>query len=441
MKKSKSNAFLVAVFIISISVAGAIFFSGSFFRELIQNKNFMIITPTLQPTVTTAALTPTKTPETDLSAMAVLTSVGDILLHSSVITGGLQKDGTYNYDYAFEYVTDYFKQSDYSIANFEGTLDGLPYTGYPRFCAPDAIASALKNAGIKMVTTANNHAYDRGISGIERTAEVFAGEGIEVIGTRREATDPAFKIVQVNGIKIGFTGYTYETVGSQTGKSLNGIAMASETVGLVDSFNYYRTDSYNEDLQEMADRISQMKEAGAECIVFELHWGTEYKNASNGQQKQLAQFLADHGADVIFGHHPHVLQEIDVLKTATGGRKTLVYYSLGNFLSNMLYTSNGTGGNAEDAMIARVVITRDKDGAINVTKGEYISTYVYKDKTTGKTIHKIIPVEQALKSPGKFGIATETVTTLIENSSVRIKKVLAGSEGTTNGIIIGEYSP
>lgn len=443
-KHFKINTFLYAVFIITISTAGMIFFSGTYFQGLIRNENFMIPSPTLQPDATaiisgviTAAAVPTKIPEKDLPAKVVLTSVGDILLHASVITGGLQKDGTYNYDYAFEHVTGYFKNSDYALANFEGTMDGPPYTGYPGFCAPDPIAAALMNAGIRMVTTANNHAYDRGLDGIKRTPEVFAKEGVEVIGTRSDASDPSFRIIQINGIKIGFTGYTYETVGSQTGKSLNGIALSAEAAGLVDSFNYYRAESYSEDLQEMGDRVSQMKEAGAECIVFQIHWGTEYKNVSNAKQKELAQFLADKGVDVIFGHHPHVLQEIDVLKSSANGRNTLVYYSLGNFLSNMLYSSQGTNGYAEDAMIARVEIMRREDGTINITKGEYIGTYVYKDKTTSKTIHKIIPIAEALKSPDKFGVGN--IRELIENSMVRIKKVLSGSDGTKNGILIGEH--
>ncbi|MHB1484555.1 MAG: CapA family protein [Saccharofermentanales bacterium] len=437
-KRRKSDAVLIAVFIISISMAGAIFFSGSYFQALIQNKNFMIPTPTLRPTITVAA-TPVENHQPDLSAKAVLTSVGDILLHSSVISGGLQKDGTYDFNYAFGYVSGYFKQSDYAIANFEGTLDGPPYTGYPGFCAPDTIAAAIKNAGIGMVTTANNHAYDRRLSGLKRTYEVFSNEGVAVVGTRSAAADPSFRIVSINGIRIGFTGYTYETVGQPAGKALNGIALAPEAESLIDSFNYYRKETFDKNLQEMADRISQMKKAGAECIIFEIHWGSEYKNVSNAKQKELAQFLSDHGADVIFGHHPHVLQEIDVLESAAGGRKTLVYYSLGNFLSNMLYTSQGTNGYAEDAMIARVEIVRSESGAINVTKGEYISTYVYKDKTTGKTIHKIIPVEEALKSPEKFELPQNVISSLIQDSSIRIKKVLSGSDGMKKGIIVGEF--
>ncbi len=395
-------------------------------------------TPTLSST-SAASASPTLTPEPDLTASAVISSIGDIILHQAVIDGGLQGDGTYQYDYIFEHVSSYLQQSAYTIANYEGTLNGAPYSGYPMFNGPDAIASALKNAGIDMVTTANNHAFDRGLAGLKRTPEVFMKDGIKVIGTRSKPEDPKFQIVDLNGIKIGVTGYTYETTGTETGKALNGILLPKEADDLVDSFNPYRAALYAKDMEEMTARIQAMKDAKAECIVFVLHWGEEYKTASNETQKKLAQFLSDQGVDVIFGHHPHVLQEISVISSSISGKDTLVYYSIGNFLANMGFTTQGTNGYAQDAIIARVSIERDKEGNIHVTKGEYIDTFVNKEKIAAKTIHKIIPVRDALKNPEKYNMGKQTA--LLNDSAARTANVLSKSNGTKGSVLIQEYVP
>ncbi|MEI6602516.1 MAG: CapA family protein [Clostridia bacterium] len=387
-----------------------------------------------QTAAATQSAAPTQKP--DLTAKAVLTAVGDIILHQSVIDGGKQKDGTYKYDAMFTYVAPYFKNSDYAIANYEGALNGPPYSGYPTFGGPDAIAYGLKNAGIDMVTTANNHAYDRGFAGLVRTPTVFAKAKVAVIGTRAKSTDPHFKIASVNGIKIGFIGYTFETTGNGVNKALNGINLPTKANDLIDSFNPYRAGRFAANLKDMAARVKAMKKAKAECIVFVMHWGDEYQTVSNATEKKIAKFLADQGVDLIIGHHPHVIQEISVIHSTVSKKNTLVYYSTGNFLANMEFNTHNTKGYAEDAIIAKVEISRDAAGKIKVTKGEYVGTYVYKDKTTGTIKHKIIPVKAAIASPSKYGMSSQV--TLVKNAAARIKKVLSSSHGTKYGIIVRE---
>jgi poly-gamma-glutamate synthesis protein (capsule biosynthesis protein) len=412
--------------------------STSLFDKLLHKTPTPTPTTTPVPTVTVTP-TPSPTPEPDLTASAVITSVGDIILHQAVIDGGLQADGTYQYDYLFKYISSYFNDSDYSIANYEGALNGPPYSGYPMFNGPDAIASAIKNAGIDMVTTANNHSFDRGVAGMIRTPQVFSEQGVKVIGTRSSAADTSFHIIDMNGIKIGITGYTYETPGTETDKALNGMILPPEAAGLVDSFNPYRAALYTQDKAEMAQRVQAMKDAGAECILFVLHWGEEYKTFSDSTQQQLAQFLADQGVDVIFGHHPHVLQEISVLSSAVSGKETLVYYSIGNFLANMNFGTQGTNGYAEDAVIARVTVERSKDGVVRVSKGEYIDTYVYKEYINGIRIHTIIPVEAALASPEAYGMTGHT--DLLASSAARTAAVMATNKVTPGSILVQEYKP
>ena len=206
---------------------------------------------------------------------------------------------------------------------------------------------------------------------------------------------------------------------------------------MIDSFNPYRPERLKQDMAAMKIRIQAMRDADAECIVFLMHWGDEYKTVSSQTQRKLAQFLADQGVDVIIGHHPHVLQEISVLSSAVSGKSTLVYYSLGNFLANMNYSTNGTKGNAEDAVMARVEIDRDRTGKISVTKGEYLETYVWKSKADGKTIHRIIPIRAAMLDLNQFGM--ERQGSLLVNSANRISKILGKSNGLRNGILVREW--
>lgn len=397
--------------------------------------------PTPTPSITSApspTLSPSPSPEPDLSAQAVLMATGDIILHKAVIDGGASSSGIYNFDHLFAYVKDYFTASDLTVANFEGTMNGPKYSGYPLFNAPDEIAAAIRSAGIGMVTTANNHAYDSGLAGLKRTPTIFKEAGVLVIGTRSAPEDPVFEIVDLNGIKVAFTGYTYETIGTETRRALNGNLISQEAEPLIDSFNYYRADRYETDKQGMAARIVKMREAGAECIVFVIHWGDEYKTTSGKKQQDLAKFLADGGVDVIIGHHPHVIQEIDVIESQVSGKSTLVYYSIGNFLANMGFNTHSTSGYAEDAIIARIGISRDRSGKVTVDKGEYIKTYIFKDESSGKRIHRVVPVADAIEQPGVYKLDPAGVE-LVEASSRRISAVLDGSAGVFGRITVGEY--
>ncbi len=398
------------------------------------------ITPDPETPSVTASTTPepTASPTPDLRSQAVIMATGDIILHETVINGGLKEDGGYDYGHIFEFVKEIFAQADLVSVNYEGTTAGAPYSGYPRFNAPDQIAEAILDAGADLVTTANNHSYDKGFEGVRRTAEVFRQAGLLVTGTRSDPADPVYEIVDLNGIKVGFTGYTYETPGTETTRTINGMTVTEETWPLIDSFNYYRASRLEDDKIAMRDRIAKMRQDGAELIVFNMHWGEEYKTVSNDKQRSLARYLAECGVDVIFGHHPHVLQEIEVIGPQDGGRSTVVFYSLGNIMGNMTFGTHDTKGYAEDAVIAKIVIIRDGEGNVSVTEGRYLKTYIWKDDRSGRRIHKILPVSAAMADPGSFG-ADSYVEGLVKASDVRIDNVLAASDKTEGSVLIGEF--
>jgi len=382
---------------------------------------------TLPTPSSTPSPTPTPTPAPEIRA--TITAVGDIIMHKSVIEGGLTNPGeavlVYDYNTDFQYVSSIFEASDLAMGNFEGTLNGPPYSGFPSFSAPDAIADALFTAGFRVICTANNHCIDKGMDGLIRTASVFRDAGLTVIGTRPDTTSPMDTVEDLGGIKVGLLNYTFETPGTEQRKTINGIPLPDGADLLIDSFNPYREPAYESDMLAIFQRVDELRRQGAEIICLTLHWGEEYNTHSVAWQQRMAQDLCDGGVDLIIGHHPHVIEEIDVLTSAVTGKQTLVYYSLGNFLGNWNFGSLGTAGKAQDGMIARVTFLKTADG-VTIEKGEYIPTNVVRIPKGSGLQHLIVPVLPALSDPAAY----QTTTAEMQASYDRINKILDLCTGT-----------
>ena len=382
-------------------------------------------TPSVSPTPT-PTITPTPEP---VEIRATITAVGDILMHKAVIDDGLtnpgEADPVYDFTPDFKYVSAIFKQSDMAFANFEGTLAGPPYSGFPSFSAPDEIADALYEAGFRIMGTANNHCIDKGLDGLIRTATVFREKGFIVIGTRPDTASPMDTIEDLNGIRVGFMNYTFETIGSESNKTINGIYLPKGAEDLVCSFNPYRETSYEKDLAAILARVDTLRSDGAEFICLSVHWGEEYNTKSVQWQRDVAQDLADGGVDLIIGHHPHVLEEAEVLTSSVTGKNTLVFYSLGNFLHNMNFGTLGTSGNAQDGVITRITLLKTDEG-VRIELAEYIPTYVVRVPDGNFLTHYIVPVMKGLIEPEAF----ETSTEEMQASYDRIHKILGESTGT-----------
>jgi poly-gamma-glutamate synthesis protein (capsule biosynthesis protein) len=387
-----------------------------------------------QPSSTTASESDVVIPdETDtvIEAKEIeLVAVGDVLLHMPLINGvkrTVDGEETYLFSPVFRYIESIIQSADYATFNFEGTLAGAPYSGYPMFSAPDEIVPALKLAGFDLASTINNHSIDRGYNGLVRTAEVFMENGFPVVGTRTDLNRESFTIKEIEGINIGFASYSFETIGNESGKSLNGITVPAEAVDLIDSFNPYRESRFDTDLQKIVERVNLLKDRGADLICLNLHWGDEYNTRSNDYQKKMSKILADAGVDLIIGHHPHVVQEIDVVASSDGDNQMLVYYSLGNFVSNQYYDTGNAGGKGQDGIIARITIRKDNEDT-KVTMGEYIPIHVVRVTADGIPSHRVVPVLSALDSPGEF----ETTAALMQSSLERTSSILADSTGDEN---------
>lgn len=325
--------------------------------------------------------TPSIPEEPYVVSSATVVNTGDILIHSPLLTAAKESDG-YDFSPLYREVSSYFNGADLAIANLEVTLGGSEsgsYKGYPAFNTPDSLIDYVKAAGVDMLLTSNNHCYDTGLYGLKRTARVLKEKNMPFIGTRETEQESLYTVKDVNGIKIGMACYTYENVYQGNGtKSINGRIVSSDAVGLLASFSYEQLDKFYSEAQSV---IADMKQNGAEAIVFYMHWGNEYQLKQNHWQEQIAQKLCDLGVDVIVGGHPHVIQPIDLLTSTDGSHKTVCLYSMGNSVSNQrldqLYSDCPTG-HTEDGMLFYYTFDKYSDGKVVLSGVDIIPAWVCK---------------------------------------------------------------
>jgi len=254
--------------------------------------------------------------------------VGDNLIHDTIYLDALQEDGTYDFTGMYKSVKKDMKDADIAFINQETMLGGveLGLSGYPTFNSPTEIAKNLKSTGFNLVNLATNHSMDKYQRGINNTLDAFRnakGMVFDGIYDSQEAFDtiPTFEI---KGITFSFLAYTYGT---------NGIPAENSY-----SVSYFDEARISQDVKE-AKEISDV-------VIVSAHWGDENSFTPNAFQKSYAQLFADLGVDVVIGTHPHVIQPIEWVE-GVEGNKTLVVYSLGNFIGGMLTTNNAINGMIE----------------------------------------------------------------------------------------------
>lgn len=360
---------------------------------------------------------------------------GDVLMHSYLINGGLQADGSYDYNYAFEHLKSLTAAVDFAYLNMEGTLAGAPYSGFPLFSAPDQLAEAIAGSGFDMAKTSNNHAIDKGTAGLDRTISVLRDQGLIVSGSRQSMDEPFYQLTDIGGIRIAFATFTYETIRQGGQRALNALIIPEDMTGRINSFSMEEP-YMSADFARMGRLAKTMREAGADFVVFNIHWGTEYSSDENWYQQTLSQILADNGTDLIIGNGPHVIQPIKEISSTTSDHKTLVYYSVGNLLSDQLYGTADSAGRAEDGLLAEIHLERQADGQVRIQSAAYIPTYVYKVKTADTaSLNTIIPVRAALADPAAYGV--EAAIDLLQASLTRTETVM-GNNAVTSVPISGK---
>lgn len=310
---------------------------------------------------------------------------GDIMGHSPQIASA-RVGASQEYDYrpCFQYIKSILQQADLAIGNLELTLPGKPpYTGYPMFRSPDALAVALKDAGLDILMTANNHSNDSHGAGVVNTIRTVEDLGFLQSGTFRNQRDrDAFYPLMVykNGFKLAFLNYTYDTNGVPT--------QAPTIVNLIDTVR-------------MGLDLAEARARKPHFIIVEMHWGVEYQLQENAEQRRLARFLIRNGADMVIGMHPHVVQPIrsERVTLSDGSRKeAIVVYSLGNFISNQQQP------NTDGGILFQVDLLKTK-GSPQVRVGQHgiipIWRYIHKS-TIGKSTFYTLPVARLEHNPDLF---------------------------------------
>ncbi len=303
---------------------------------------------------------------------------GDIMGHMPQIHAAYDSnDKSYNFSPCFKYIQSVIKQADIAIANLETTLAGPPYSGYPLFSSPDELARDTYAAGFHILATANNHCYDKGKEGMERTIKVLDSLGITRIGTYLNLSDRNKNyplIIEKNGIKIAFFNYTYST---------NGIPVNEPNiVNLIDR-------------NQMIKDINKADSLGAHIKIFFLHWGVEYALQPNLEQQNLAKFLASNGVDIIVGSHPHVIQTFEFISDTFLKKTVPVFYSLGNFVSNQRDPYRDGGALSIFVIRYNKNTPNESLNQFNISP-YYIPYWVFKGSLHGKYQYYVLPLPEAL---------------------------------------------
>ena len=305
--------------------------------------------------------------------------VGDVLLHTPVSQSGLQKDGTYNYDYLFKFIKKKVKSSDVAMLNEEVLLAGSKFgiSGYPQFNGRFEVGDSIEKAGFDVVLHATNHSMDKGKAGLISDLNHWkeAHPKLKVVGmylTKKAANKITY--VKKNGIKIAILNYTYGT---------NGLPLPSDMPFAVN-------------LMTEAKVKADVKKAkkNADFVIVCPHWGTEYQDGIDSYQKKWTDIFLKLKVDLVIGAHPHVIEPVKWVSDKKG-HKMLVYYSLGNFVNSTARRGAGTYRQYLGGM-ADVTLEKTEDGKTSIKEAKFIpmithygqdrkiTTYFFKDYSAKK---------------------------------------------------------
>ncbi|TGB04926.1 CapA family protein [Halobacillus salinus] len=342
--KNKSLLIIVAIIVVTSFIGGSSIFSQP--KDAEMEKRVSSDMRTLyKPTK--------KTDVTEVTEVSIA-AVGDLLIHNEVYNDAKTSSG-YDFNPMFQEVSPFLSNADITFANSESIMGGaaIGLSTYPSFNTPFELGDTLKANGIDIVSMSNNHTLDRGVPAIENAINQWDLLGIKMVGSYLSPEERnTITTIKKNDITFSFLAYTYGTNGIPTPEG-----------------KPYLVNRIDKDLI-----VSDIKRASSksDVVVLSLHFGKEYERNPSDAQRELAAFAAEQGADIILGHHPHVLQPPEWIQN-TDGSQTLVFYSLGNFLSGQEEKYRRIGG------IAGVKVQKVKgmEGtSIDIKDPQFKLTYV-----------------------------------------------------------------
>ena len=337
-----------------------------------------------------------------------LAAIGDVMCHNTQYMDAYNSStDSYDFSYVFEDIQTYIQSADISIGSLETTFAGKDrgYSNYPTFNSPEQLAYDLSEMGLDVLSTAGNHALDKGFSGLSNTLDVLDDANISHSGTYRTQEDRDSVLIEdVKGVKVAILSYTYGT---------NGIPVPSDKefcVNLIDK------DLIKKD-------IENAKSQNADVIISCMHWGIEYQTTPNDEQEDLADFLFENGVDIILGNHPHVLQPMEKrsVTLADGTVKDcFVVYALGNFICDQ------NSENTRNSIILNLDITKNAGGKISIDKVDYVPIYMYKNSNLSIRKMKLLDIEKSI-SDYENGVDTSISSStynLLKDELENIKEII-----------------
>lgn len=295
--------------------------------------------------------------------------VGDIMAHMPQLKAAYKPHKkSYDFSNVFDQVRPVIKKADLAIANLETVLagDSFGVSGYPEFNSPQILASNLKNAGFDVLTTANNHSFDKGVRGLKNTIKLLDSLRIPHTGTHTDtSTSGRSLIVNVKNLKIGIVCYCYGINGTL-------VPRISKYINTIDTL-------------VMGNDIAYLKSQNVDLIIASVHFGVENTSQPDVTQLSIVKFLQQHGVSIVFGHHSHVLQPYIFDSTAN----FYAIFSLGNFFSNQ------KGYNREFGGIADLVIRKSPaDSIAKIESVKFYTTTTFKWIARKSTYYRILILDQ-----------------------------------------------
>ncbi|MEN2466408.1 CapA family protein [Ornithinibacillus sp. JPR2-1] len=315
-----------------------------------------------------------------------LVATGDVLLHDRIYNLCKTNNGTYDFTKKMAPAEKLLKSGDITLVNLESIVAGeeLGLASFPKFNNPVELAENLKQFGTDIVSNSNNHTMDFGEEGALKSIENLEKIGLMYVGSYKSEKDrKKYRIIEKNGIKCAFLSYTCVTLGSNPPKNKD----------------YLLNRIVKNQTKDVRREIERLKEAHSpDVVIVSLHFGREYPLYPVSSQKEVAASISDAGADIIIGHHPHVLQPAEWI-TNSRGRKTFVIYSLGNFYTGQKGLYRQIGG------VLSLEISKDSYGAV-VKKPILDLTFVDSNKGGGYQMYPFVDYIQKnpyIKTPhGEF---------------------------------------
>lgn len=244
-----------------------------------------------------------------------LIATGDMIPHDA-INQEAKNTGQYDYKVMFANMKPFFNRSDIRFCNqaVPAGGDAARISGYPIFNSPTEFSRDMVDLGCNVINTGSNHTNDKGQPVIKGMLDYWDTQNVLAIAGANRSNEEQNKVryFENNGLKFAFLAYSGYT--NVVGQTTYGVNMFS---------------------REFATKQLTEARANSDFIIVSMRWGTEYSQNINANQDDIAQFFADQGVDVVYGHGPHVLQPVKEV-TGSGGNKTLVWFSLGNFLNAQL---------------------------------------------------------------------------------------------------------